>query len=241
VVLSLNPARVSQLVSQAILSSFYYPFFKIKSSFVLLTSLASENERLQASLVELSTELALCQEAERENERLRLALGFEPPPGYRLTPAKVVYINDPGGYLPLTATINRGASDSIYVDLPVISQDGLMGRVSYVTDDFATIQLLTDPSNRVAARLARNREMGIVKYLPYGGMVLDNFPIQGNIMVGDTVLSSGLGGVYPPGLKVGTVIEITRPENKPFCQVRLKPAARVRSLEEIFILKPESQ
>ena len=240
-VLILGHAKVNNFVSQALLSSLYYPFFKIRSSFEDAGVRASDLDRLQKALVEASVKLSMCQEAQRENDRLRAALGFEHPPGYRLTPAKVVSISGFGRHLPNSATINRGAKDSIFADLPIINQDGLIGRVASVTDDYATIQLLTDPSHRVAARLAGSREMGIVKYLAHGGMMLDNFPVQGDISVGDTVLSSGLGGVYPAGLKIGTVVEVSRPENNPFCRVKLKPAANVRSLEELFVLRLEQQ
>ena len=84
-------------------------------------------------------------------------------------------------------------------------------------------------------------KMGIVKFLPSRGMILDNFLIQGTINVGDTVLSSGLGGDYPAGLIVGTVTDVFRPENEPFYRVELQPAANFRSLEALFALRPEHQ
>ena len=240
-VLLLGNTRINSFVSQFLLSSLYYPFFKVKTSLADASVRASDLDRLRERLVEVSEKLSMCQEVQRETVRLRAALGFEPPPGYRLTPAKVVMISGLGGRLPISVTINRGARDSVFVDLPIINQDGLIGRVISATDDYATIQLLTDPSNRVAARVAGSREMGVVKYLAHGEMVLDNFPVQGHINEGDTVLSSGLGGVYPAGLMVGTVIEVSRPENVPFCRVKLRPAANIRSLEEIFVLRPEPQ
>jgi rod shape-determining protein MreC len=240
-VLILGHTKVNSFVSQVLLNSLYYPFFKIRNSVEDVGVRSSDLDRLQKALVEASVKLSMCEEAQRENDRLRAALGFEYPPDYRLTPAKIVSISGFGRHLPISATINRGAKDSIFADLPIINQDGLIGRVASVTGDYATIQLLTDPSHRVAARLAGSREMGIVKYLAHEGMMLDNFPIQGNISIGDTILSSGLGGVYPAGLKIGTVVEVSRPENNPFCRVKLEPAANVHSLEEIFVLRPEQQ
>ncbi len=240
-VLILGDAKVNGFVSQVLQNSLYYPFFKIKSSVREASVRAADLDRLQKALVEASLKLSMCEEAQRENDRLRAALGFEPPPGYRLTPAKVVSISGFGRHPPSSATINRGTRDSIFADLAIINQDGLIGRIASATADYAAIQLLTDPSHRVAARLSGNREMGIVRYLASGGMVLDNFPVQGDINVGDTVLSSGLGGVYPAGLKIGTVVAVSRPPNEPFCQIKLKPTANIRSLEEIFVLRPEQQ
>jgi len=238
-ILIIGYPSLNRFISQVVLATVYYPFFKVKSSFADLSSIASERDQLQEALVEASVKLSICEEAKRENDRLQAALRFTPLAGYRLTPAKVIYISGFGRYLPVSATIDRGAKDSIFVNMPIINQDGLIGRVDSVMDNFATIQLLTDPSNRVAARLAGSREMGIVKFLAHGGMVLDNFPIHGAIKVDDTVLSSGLGGVYPAGLMIGTVAKITRPENKPFCEVKLNPAVNFRSLEELFVLRLE--
>jgi rod shape-determining protein MreC len=240
-VLILKTPQINQFVSDVILATFNYPFFKIHSSCTNLTSVASDRDRLQVLLVEMSVRLSQCGETARENERLRAALGFEPSPEYRLTPAKVIQVSGFGNHLPITATINKGTNDSVFFDLPIINQDGLIGRVASASDHFASIQLLTDPSHRVAARIAGSREMGIVRFVAQRGMVLDNFPIQGTIGVGDTVITSGLGGVYPSGLTIGTVAEVTRPGDKPFCDVKLHPAANFRSLEEVFVLRPEQK
>ncbi len=83
--------------------------------------------------------------------------------------------------------------------------------------------------------------MGIVKYKMSGGMILDNFPLHGSIVVGDTVISSGLGGVYPSGLIVGYVTEVERDETEPFCHVKLTPAVNFHSVEEVFVLMTEGE
>jgi len=113
----------------------------------------------------------------------------------------------------------------------------LIGRVVEIFEDQATVQLLTDPTNRVAARVVRNRQMGIVKYQVRRGMILDNFPVQGDIRAGDEIRSSGLGGRYPAGLVVGTVVAVQRFEEDPFCIIQLEPAASFNSLEELYILR----
>ncbi|UCD64198.1 MAG: rod shape-determining protein MreC [Candidatus Zixiibacteriota bacterium] len=229
------PAAVMPPVRQVIVSVFHFPFAHLKSSIAELRDEAAENDRLRRLLTQSSMTIAMYEEAVRENVRLRSVLGFEPPPGYELLPAEVISLA--GDFTPIYAVIDKGASDSVLVDQPVINQQGLIGRVSSVSQDYATIQLLTDPSNRVAARLARSREVGIVKFTSSRGMILDNLPVQGTVAPGDTVLSSGLGGVYPPGLKVGTVVEVRRPDLEPFCEITIDPAVNFYSIDEIFILK----
>jgi rod shape-determining protein MreC len=228
---------INTSVSNFISTTLYYPFNQLKNNINGLKSVAAERDKLLASLVETSSKLQTCAEIERENARLRAALGFEPPPSYRLIPARVTRVSMFGQPIPRKAVINKGVKDAIIVNQAVINQDGLIGRIESASNDIATIQLLTDPSNRVAARVARSREMGIVKYLVKGEMILDNFPKQDSINVGDTIISSGLGGSYPPGLLIGTVVSVSRSKDSPFCRIILDPAVNFRSLEEVFVLQ----
>ena len=238
IVLIFGPQSVRTVTQRAILNSFYYPAFKITATLVLLQSRAEANDKLRESLTETSLQITMYEEALRENKRLRKALGFEPPPGYLLVPTEVMSVS--GYRLPVSAIINLGKHDSVQVNQPIINQNGVIGRVSDVTENYSTIQLLTDPGNRIAARVASSREMGIVKYDVSQGLILDNFPLNGSIVVGDTVISSGLGGVYPAGLMVGTVTDVVREENQAFCQVNLQSAVNFYSIEEVFVLKAKS-
>jgi len=237
--LIIAPSDLPPKVNQAILSVFYWPFAEIKTVIGDLRAADEENHHLRQMLTEASVTLTMYVEATRENARLRSVLGFDPPPGYELLPVEVVSVA--GDYFPVSVIISSGEDDSIYVNQPVINQQGLVGRIESVSKDFATVQLLTDPSNRVAARLAESREMGIIRFTVSRGMILDNFPVQGTINVSDTVLSSGLGGVYPAGLKVGTVSEVVRLELEPFCRVNIDPAVNFHSIDELFVLRVASR
>lgn len=227
---------INNLASQAIINSLYYPFFKVKDLMVRMGTLATENELLREKLVESNTKITIMEEAARENERLRSILGFDPPAGYSLMPAKVISVSY-GGPRPIAAVINKGALDSIAIDQPVVNQQGLIGRIKEVMNNYAVVQLLTDPANRVAARVSETREMGIVKFQSDEGLILDNFPIQGTIHEGDLIVSSGLGGVYVAGLEVGKVEKVVRVAEEPFCEVQLQPSATFSSVEELFVLR----
>ncbi len=234
-ILILGGGQVTGLVSGVATAVFYAPFAEIKNTLVSLATVNADNERLHLALAEAEAKVVQLEEMERENARLRDSLGFTPRENYTLLPAEVVSVS--GDHVSLAAIINRGARDSVEIDQPLINEQGLIGRVVSVAPLSATVQLLTDPTARVAVRIADSREMGIVKYQVRTGMILDNFPIQGSIKEGDLILSSGLGGIYPPGLVVGTVTSVERPEEEPFCRIRLQPAANFNSLEELFILR----
>ncbi|MFH1688437.1 MAG: rod shape-determining protein MreC [bacterium] len=225
---------LTAVASEIVQEIFYNPFFKARDNVEKLADGAEENRLLRQELAAMSVQLSNCEETAREGVRLREVLGFEPPAGYRLLPARVISVAGEG--LARSALINRGVADSVYVNQTVINRDGLIGRIWKLMPNHAEVQLLTHPQNRVAARVVSSREMGIVRYMTIEGLVLSDFPNQGEIQIGDTVISSGLGGIYPPGLKIGTVRDVERPENRPDCDIRLELAANLGSMEELFIL-----
>lgn len=237
--LAIQSLGLSTLVSEGVLQSFYLPFSKIKNSVNDLRKVHEDNERLRERLVDANVKLSMLEEAGRENIRLRSVLGFEPPTGYSLLPAKVLAVT--GDKVPTEAVINRGYLDGVTLSEPIINEEGLLGKIISVSHSYSTVQLLTDPLNRVAVRVAESREMGIAKYVMSQGLIVDNVPYQGDVKQGDLIISSGLGGLYPPGLVVGTVIAVERPKSDPFLTVRLAPAADFNSLDELFILRAKGR
>ncbi len=233
--LLINYAGSTTILMQPVLAIFHYPFSKVKSEITELQGVAEENRKLRQTMTETSLRLSLLEESTRENERLKNILGFEPPTGYRLIPAKVVSLT--GVPRPTSALVRLGLQKNVWVNDPVINQDGLVGRVSAISGDFATIQLLTDPANRVAARLSDSREMGIVRTELSGTLILDHLPDQSPISMGEQVISSGLGGVYPPGLTIGRVVRFDKLSDEVFMRVVLRGSTNLNRLEEVFILQ----
>jgi len=99
------------------------------------------------------------------------------------------------------------------------------------------VYLLTEPRCRVAARVKRSREQGILRYELGRGMYLDNCPRQGDVVIGDTVLTSGLGGIFPEGLVIGTVKRVDTPEKEFFYNIAVEPAINFNGLDELYVLK----
>jgi rod shape-determining protein MreC len=236
IILIASGTTLAPLVSEIVLSSFYYPFAQLRTAIEQIGETAALNNELHQQIAQERLRVSLFAEAQAENERLRSVLGFEPPAGYSLLPAEIVSIL--GNRQPTAAVINLGIDSGIYVDQNVINQLGLIGRVVEVSDSYATVQLLTDPINRVAARVVDGRQMGIVQFLPAKGLVLNHVPSDGSVKVGDRVISSGLGRVYREGIDIGTVTHVERLEDEPFCEIILQPAADFGCIEELFLLRP---
>ena len=114
-----------------------------------------------------------------------------------------------------------------------------MRRVALVMEDYSVVFLLTEPRCRVAARVKRSREQGIIRYSMNRGMYLDNLPQQGDVVVGDTVITSGLGGIFPEGLVVGVVSDVHLREKEFFYDISISPAVNFNGLDELYVLARE--
>lgn len=216
-----------------------YPFSQFRNYVVGLQGVAEENRHLRNALTEVTTQLSAMAEAQRENQRLREFLGFEPPENSHVVPVKIVsMVHHP---YPISALINKGSSDAIQVDQPVINRFGLVGKIKEVMLDLATVQLLTDPSNAISGRVAESRQLGIIRFSPERGMYFDNLPADAEIAAGDLIITSGLGGVYPSGLTVAVVDSVFSRRGEILKEVYLKPTVDLNGIDELYVLFREPQ
>lgn len=188
-------------------------------------------------VMQLELELALLRGAERENSRLRAMLGYDPPPGYQTIPARVVGLDlDP---LQGVAWLDRGSSSGLQEGLAVLTVDGLVGVVDHVWKGRSRVRLLRNEFTPVSVRNTRSRGLGIVEWDPgQGRLRVNQVPYQADIAPGDTLVSSGLGGVFPPDLPVGVVAAVKSPPERLLMDVDLRPFGAFRRLEEVFVLLP---
>jgi len=234
VALLLSGERFTSLAGNITATLFYFPFHKLKNTIGRLMVTADDNAALSASVVELSQRLQVYNEVLEENRRLRALLGFVPPAEFKIVPTEIIGVFGAG--IPNTVMINLGAKDSVRVNQTVVNRNGVAGRVAEVMDDYSVVYLLTEPRCRVAARLKRSREQGIIRYELGRGMYLDNCPRQGDVAVGDTIITSGLGRIFPEGLVIGTVKKVELPEKEFFYEITVDPAVNFNGLDELYIL-----
>jgi rod shape-determining protein MreC len=230
----LSGQQVAGAVSDISIILFYSPFVWLDKQISLLAGIANDNRALRAEITDLSMHLQLCSKAVEENKRLREQQGFSPPASYRIVPAEIVGVS--GSTIPNSVLIALGADDSIKVNQTIIDRNGVAGRVAQVMNNHSVVYLLTEPRCRVAARVKRSREQGIIRYSAGKEMFLDNLPQQGDIMVGDTVITSGLGGIFAEGLVIGVVRQIESPEKEFFYDISIDPAVNFNGLDELYVL-----
>ncbi|MCW5879424.1 MAG: rod shape-determining protein MreC [Anaerolineae bacterium] len=207
-----------------------------------------ENADLRAEVARLAVENLRLTEAAAENVRLREAVGFkEANPALTILGAEVierggqglvtgrVVSRDPSPYLS-QLTINVGRRDGVKEGMPVVTPQGLVGRISRVGDRTARVLLLTDTASAVNAKTMRGRVTGVVEGAEEGRLAL-RFVEQGaELKVGDIVLTSGLGGSFPAGQPIGQVTAVRQKDIDLFQDADVRPIVDFSRLEEVLVI-----
>ena len=190
-------------------------------------ALREENQALKARALE-QTELRA------ENERLRAALGYHQRNAGEKVVARVVGV-DPASTRRFVR-IDRGESDGVKAGMAVITPDGVAGYVERATSGWADVILLTDATHRMGVRVERSRVRAIAAGTGGPELRLDFALRKDDFKEGDTVVTSGTDGVYPPGLRVGALTRVEKRGSGMFLAGDIHPAVDPSTLEEVMVL-----
>jgi rod shape-determining protein MreC len=193
-----------------------------------IVDLEAENARLQTQVIELQEQvaeyniLAAILEFARENPENKMiaatVIGRDPSPFMR-------YIN-----------IDRGSDDGLRRGMPVVTHQGLVGRISAVTAGGARVQLINDPSSRVNVRLQPSDAEAILIGEITGELSLDWIPQDANIQPGDKVATSGFGGSYPANILIGQVTSVRKRDYDLFQTAAVQPLVDFSTLQIVMII-----
>lgn len=204
---------------------------------VLIKNLSSENDQLLQKVDELSFENARLKAAKQENNALRKALNFEQESNFNLIPVSVK-IADPTGFTQ-SVTIDKGENSQITKGSSIIVSPGLLvGRVTKVYPSTAEVTLITDPSLTVNAEVAESSAFGLVTGEHGLSLKLDLVTHNELIKTGDQLITSGLAGDFPKGLLIGEVSSVSSSSSDLFQKAYVAPAADLRNLRFLFVIKP---
>jgi rod shape-determining protein MreC len=199
-----------------------------------------DNQHLRQRLTRLQIETDALRGERQENARLRQLLNLEERHPYSLVASSVVgrSLDRLGGSL----TIDKGIADGIVPGHAILTPDGLVGRVERATQHQARILTLLHRDCAVAARVDRSRVDGILQW-EFGTQPVLNLSYvssQEDVKVGDLVVTSGLGGIFPSGIRIGTVARVGLDANGLMKEISVRPAVDFRTLEEILVYLPSS-
>ncbi len=230
------PVPIRESVVSTALSSLYFPAQRIVSAMGHYKSIAQENEQLKEENARLRQETFHAREGLQELARLHTLVRFDDKWDYPIVTARVVGHN-PGRFL-TTMVINRGVEHGVKENMPVFSMNGLVGKISKSTTSHSRVQLLVDPNLKLSVMDRRTRVVGFLESMD-GRRLTAMIPTHAGVHAGDTLVTSGLGGIFPKGIPVGTVKEIRKSDLDVMCQMDVNPFQEFSILEEVFVMEKE--
>lgn len=215
-------------------SAVFSPVASFLSDAGNIGELQEENRRLRLEVEELNNRLVGAEQDRERVKELEAALGIiESAQGDRRLPASVLFRT----FSPFTASvaIDKGSNDGILPGMVVLSSNGtLFGTVTQTFGDRSFVRLITDSKSKVAAQALESHTDGIVRGGPQRTLTFDF--AQADIAVGDTIVTSGLGGNYPAGLPIGRVSEVSGSSQDLFRKVTVEPLVRLSTANTVLVL-----
>jgi rod shape-determining protein MreC len=226
------------------------PFRDVYNWFDGLVTARGENQKLKQEVRQLRQQYATAQSAENENLVLKRLLHYERglsfPNDFKAVNASVVARDAPD--IQQQITVSAGSHQGVRVNDPVVTEDGLVGKVTRVATEVARVTLLTDATSAVAAIDLRTNAYGLVQHGAGGGaqLVFGRVPKDQRVKEGDFVVTAGtqlpaLPDIYPKGILIGRVTSVDQSDVDIFKQIQVSPFADFSSLDSVAILVPQGR
>lgn len=206
-----------------------------------IDAIRSENEKLKKENAKLEGQLKTAQKAEKENETLRNMLGLKKNMTEMNLVSAQIISRDPANWFS-TVTIDKGAADGVLVDQAVISSNkALVGRVFEVGSNWSKVITIMDPECSVGALIERSGEYGVTegdaKLESEGKCKLSYISKISDVLVGDTLVTAGLGGIFPKGISIGNIQSVQTDVQGISQYAIIVPTCDFDKLEYVFIVK----
>ena len=203
--------------------------------------LRRENQVLRELNLTLADEVNRLREARLENLRLRQLLGLKERGEFGFVAANVI-----GKNLQLlrnTVTLDAGERNGLRADMPIVTENGLAGKVVATSGRFAVAQILYNKDIRVSAKIERSRVDGIIRWEGGSALALQDVAKTLDVQAGDVVITSEYSSFFPPGIRIGVVSSARGAEGSLFQSVEVRPAVDFSRLEEVFVITsmPDSE
>jgi len=222
-------------LAQTALNGVLYPFYSVRHYVDNLGAVRKENAQLKRMVASLLHERERLTQYRDEHERLRRLAEFKEEQYLNLVPCEVIGRNL--DRFQTAIMIDKGADDAIRARMPVLSYEGYVGRVTSVFKNSAWVQLICSRNNPVSALDKRSRVIGILEWTQFSRFELKQVSVVDDVQIGDTLVTSGFGGVAPKGFPLGIVTKVKEQMDGVSLKVEAVSDIRFRSLEEVFVVR----
>ncbi|MFN2298046.1 MAG: rod shape-determining protein MreC [Anaerolineales bacterium] len=200
-----------------------------------LQELIQRNSQLEQRIAELEAEVVTLREQAADVDRLNALLGTaRDHPENRYVAAKVIG-RDTSPFLHYLI-LDKGSDMGIRRGMPVVNEKGLVGRITEVSATASKLQLITDPDSSINARVQESRSEGILIGLPTGELQLTYLSQDIPVNVGEIVVTSGLGGGFPPEILIGRVVSVHHRDYELYQTAIIEPRSDFTRLEMVLII-----
>ncbi|MCB4204670.1 rod shape-determining protein MreC [Deferribacterales bacterium Es71-Z0220] len=205
------------------------------NNYIFLVNVKKENELLKKELDNYKFEISILKEKLTDYERLKQLLEFKDAYNFDTVACNIIGKN-------LTNSlsyfiIDKGMKDNIKVNDTIVGHTGLVGKVDDVYINSSLVKVILDITNNVSVMNFETRTTGILKGDGKGGIFVDYYDKLEPVEINDLFITTGLGGVYPKGIPVGTVVKIENSESNLFQKIILKPLINFNKIENALIIK----
>ena len=212
---------------------------KLWLNYFRLVDVHHENTELKNEMHELKMANSRYRELLATQERLEELLQFKQTINRPVLAAQVTGL-DPTGWFK-SVIIDKGKWAGLRLDMPVVNAFGVVGRVVSVSSNYAKVLLIIDQNSAVDCLVQRSRDRGMLKGLMSEICKLDYVAKSNDITMGDIVVTSGLGGVFPKGLPVGRILDVKEISGELFKDIKIRTAVDFSKLEEVLVILEESK
>jgi len=203
-----------------------------------LRTAQTDNDVLKQRVQELEVEIKQTEELTAENERLKSLLNLKEQSKYKVLPAKIIG-RDPSVWFD-SSIINRGSLDGVKLNMPVVTDGGLVGRVTAVSPLTAQVDLITRDKSGLGAvigEIGNSNALGVVSGTSKKEIVEMRYvPGSVEVQTGEGIYTTGQDGIYPAGLKVGEIVEVRSGSATVPHQIFIRPSAGLNSMQEVGVL-----
>jgi len=232
----LNPIREAYFVFEKVVTAPFHFAQTLWRDYIFLVDTRAENKDMKKRLDQARVQCMIVNQLKIENERLRSMLDFKSEHAdYKFFPAGLLSQDITNVFK--TVVVDRGKTSGFHADMPIVSPMGLVGRIIAVSPHTSQVLLVTDPNSAVPAIIEETRVKGIVKGTGTNVLSLEYVRTNELVQVGNMVVTSGMEGIFPKGLRIGRITEIKRDPNKIFVGITISPYVEMSKIEGVFGVK----
>lgn len=226
-----------------IIASYTVNWFQdIWDGYIFLVTVKKENQKLKENIAGLEAINSRFLEIEKENERLKELLEFREDLPTDIISAQIIGKDATSWFRSII--LDKGTKDGVHVNQPVVTNKGIVGKVVRTTRSSSMVELITDKNSRVAAMIQKNRAEAVLCGQSGPLCTMEYLARDVDIQIGDCVISSGMGGIFPKGLMLGIVSKVEKVEKEScglFQYAEVIPQVPFSKLEDVLILKSQDE